>query len=101
MTDYPARLMRWKLSASPQMTYAQLGAVCGVSGALVCMWMTGQRARPSEADLEALGRALGVDDQEVAEARGELMAAKTQRRANAQRSARWEKHVQGDDLAGR
>jgi transcriptional regulator with XRE-family HTH domain len=101
MTDYPARLMRWKLSASPQMTYAQLGEVCGVTGALVCMWMTGQRARPSEADLEALAAALGADGQEVAEARGELMAAKTQRRVNTQRRARWERLTQGDDLAGR
>lgn len=89
MTDYPARLRRWKASASPQKTYAQLGEVCGVTASLVCQWMTGQRARPSEADLEALAAALGVDGQEVAAARGELLAAKTQRRAKAQRSARW------------
>jgi transcriptional regulator with XRE-family HTH domain len=89
MTDYPARLKRWKLNASPQKTYAQLGEVCGVTGALVCMWMTGQRARPSAADVEALGAALGVDGQEVAAAHGELLAAKTQRRAKAQRRARW------------
>lgn len=89
MTDYPARLKRWKASASPQMTYAQLGAACGVTGALVCMWMTGQRARPSAADVEALAAALGVDGQEVAAAHGELLAAKTQRRVNTQRRARW------------
>ena len=100
MTDYPARLKRWKLNASPQKTYDQLGVACGVSGALVCMWMTGQRARPSAADVEALGAALGVDGQEVAEARGELERAKTQRRARAQRRARWNE-TQVEDLGER
>lgn len=101
MTDYPARLKRWKLNASPQKTYAQLGLICGVSGALVCMWMTGQRARPSASDIDRLGAALGVDGQEVAAARGELERAKTQRRAKAQRRARWEKLTQEDGLVGR
>lgn len=89
MTDYPSRLRRWKASASPQKTYAQLGEVCGVTASLVCQWMTGQRARPSAADVEALAAALGVEGHEVAAAHGELLAAKTQRRARAQRRAQW------------
>lgn len=91
MTDYPSRLRRWKLNASPPMTYAQLGKVCGVTGALVCQWMTGHRSRPSGSDIDRLGAALGVSGQEVAAAHGELQAALTMRRAQAQRSARCDK----------
>lgn len=91
MTDYIDRIRRWKDQRTPntRKTFAELGEACGVSGSLVCQWMGGTRTMPNEADLEALGRALGVDDQEVAAARGELERAKTQRRAKAQRRARW------------
>lgn len=90
MTDYIERIRRWKDQRTPntRKTFAELGEACGVSGSLVCQWMGGTRTMPNEADLEALGRALGVDAQEVAAARGELEMAKTQRRARAQRRAR-------------
>ena len=103
MTDYIDRIRRWKDQRTPntRKTFAELGEACGVSGSLVCQWMGGTRTMPTEADLEALGRALGVDDQEVAAARGELERAKTQRRAKAQRRARWEKLNQEDGLVGR